>query len=162
MRREELYTLKSAIEDCFSLNGLEFIHRISLIYSSINEHIAIFEKYRPKVSIEYQKFQNDRSKLLDKYAAKNEDGSLITNKQGIVLANPSAYSSTLTILENKYKLVILTHKNDSSEFKKFLETDFDFDFKLIPSKYIPSNITLGQYIGIIKLIEKEPALKKEM
>jgi hypothetical protein len=162
MRREELYTLKDAIDNCFNLSGLEFIHRISLIYSNINEHIAIFERNRPKTSEEYQKFQNDRSKLLDKYAAKNEDGSLTTNKHGIVLANPTAYSSSLTILEHKYYSAISKHKADTAEFKRFLESDFDFEFKLIPIKYIPSDITLGQYIGVLPLIEKELPLKKEM
>jgi hypothetical protein len=161
MRREELYILKDAIDNCFNLQGLEFIHRISLIYSTINEHIAIFEKHRPKVSEDYQKFQNDRSKLLDKYAAKNEDGSLTTNKHGIVLANPTAYSSSLTILEHKYYSAISKHKTETAEFKSFLESEFDFDFKLIPVKYIPSDITLGQYIGILPLIEKETPLKEE-
>jgi len=161
MKREELYALKSAIEECFNLTGLEFIHRISLIYSSINTHIAIFEKNRPKVSTEYQLFQNKRSELLDRYGAKKEDGSLITNKQGIVLSNPTAYNSSLELLEATYTEAIKKHKANTKEFRTFLETDFNFKFELIPTKYIPNNITLGQYIGILPLIDKEPPLKKE-
>jgi len=154
MKREELYTLKSTIEDCFNLTGLEFIHRISLIYNQIKEHIDIFEKHRPAISDEYTKYVNEKNLILDKYAARDENGAYISNKQGIILTNPIAYSSALTELKQLYSTAIEEHKDNTKEFTSFLESEFEFNFTLIPYKYIPSNITLGQYIGISSLIEK--------
>lgn len=154
MKREELYTLKSTIEDCFNLSGLEFIHRITLIYNKIKEHIDIFEKNRPAISDEYTKYVSEKNLILDKFAARDENGGYISNKQGIILTNPMAYSSALTELKQKFIEVINEHNDNNKEFTAFLESDFDFQFTLIPKQYIPSNITLGQYIGISPLIEQ--------
>lgn len=161
MKRKELYILKDAIEDCGNLSNLEFIHRIAIIYNDIIKHLEIFEKHRPSVNPEYTKYIEKRTFILDTYAAKNENGTYITSKQGVVIANATGYTNDISALEKEYEKIISQHKKDNFEFDKFLDSDFDFKFNLIPKKFIPTNITFNQYIGINSLIETDPPLKKK-
>lgn len=161
MKRKELYALKDAIEDCGNLTSLEFIHRIAIIYNDIIKHLEIFEKHRPSINPEYTKYLEKRSLILDIYAAKNENGTYITSKQGVVISNANGYINDLSALDKKHEKIINQHKKDNLEFDKFLDSDFDFKFNLIPKKFVPINITFNQYIRINSLIETDPPLKKK-
>jgi len=104
--------------------------------------------------ISIKSFLTKQTELLDEYASKNEDGSYVTKNDGIALANPIKYSSSLEILKDEYKEVIDAQDALNKKFETFLKSDIKFKFDPIPKKYIPATIKVSQMHDIFLLIEQ--------
>lgn len=158
MKRGTLYKLHTGIKNCGNLSGednSEFIYRAGLMFMEIDKRVQLFEKSRPVNSEQYDAYNDEHTKLMYKYALKDDNGVAITQGMDVALSNPLQYKVELSELVLKYKDVIKEHKDKTKEFDNFLDREMDdFNFAPIPRKYIPKEMTLTQMLGIVELLEK--------
>lgn len=157
MKRKDLYDLQKGINACMPLsnpNDYEFAYKLVCNIELVDGAIAGFEKLRPPLSEEYTKYAEEQTNLLNKYALKKPDGSLIVYENSVALADPNKYNEDLAPIKVKYKLAIDAQEKLQKKFDDFLDKEANIKLEIIPKKYLPKNISGNQLKGIFKLIEK--------
>ena len=163
MKRKELKLLNLGLAQCGDLShptSHEFAYAVVCIADAVGKALKRIEKSIPPASKEYQEFEQERLKILDLYALKNEDGSYVMqDENSMVLRDPTTYNDELTKLKEKYATTVKVQENLDKKFDDFMEAEADdFKFTPIPKKVLPPNITPKQLFGIRWVLEMD---KKE-
>jgi len=97
-----------------------------------------------KVTDGFKSFDNERAKLAQKFADKNEDGSAkIQHNSFVITTNADLFQEELSILREEHADIITDREKQIEEFENLLDEDVDFkglklDFKDIPESIEPS------------------------
>lgn len=154
MKRIDLYNVSNGIEQCASLEGFDFIKKLTLISKKVKEYIEILEELKPKISDEYKEYIEKKNELLNKYVLKDSDGNYVRASNGYVIGNIYEHTKALKELDSQYATIIKTEEAKSKSYNEWLEGE-DEDMKLdrIPEKYIPKNMNFDTMRLLSSIIE---------
>ena len=167
IKKKDLYGLRTAINDCRTLGGADFIFYLVFNNSLIDIELKAIEESKTKLSADAEAFVNKQRELIQSYAKKDENNNFVelTQDDGQKIldfngANIVEMNQKLKELEDENPEVIVEIKNINDDFEKLLQKPISSDLIMIPRADLPKEISFDQMQGIFSIIEK-PEKKKE-
>jgi len=156
----EYYRIIQSIKPKDDERTVMYTFKITKLLISLKKKIEEYEKAireASKPSDKFNEYEAKRMELVTKYAKKNKDGSIMTDKNGNAVlseANKKKFNEEFNKLAEEYKEVIEKRKQQREEVNKLLEQEIDIselDIKPINIDLFPNSINEMQMEALIML-----------
>jgi len=152
MKKEEVFNLYQSLDKVGHLKGVDFVYAVAKNkqilqkeWFSLNEAI--------KGSDDFIEHEQERIKLCEKYAKKDERGQSIKINNKYIFDDFTSFEKEYGGLREKDKKIIEEREKQLKDFDKILKQEVSVKLFKINKKYIPKEITGDELSSIFKIIQ---------
>lgn len=154
MKKTKLFDLLQGLREVSSHPGAKFAYGVAKNISVITTECELLQKLITPAP-EFQAFNQERVKLAERLATKNDDGSPMDDgKEYIFTAEArKTFETELAKLRSQHADAIAVQEQKTADFNLLLEEESDITLFKIKSDLLPEAITAAQVSAIIDIIE---------
>jgi len=154
MKKANVLALEQAIKSCANLVGPKFVYAVARNFEVVSkeaESIRAAIKPAPDFTV----YEQDRIELGKKLAKKDESGKPQTTPDGsqFIITDMVVFEKEIEKLKIKHKKALDIRDQQLKDFEALLDTESDIKLFKVNHSEMPANITAGQEMGIVAMID---------
>lgn len=156
IKREEVVYYLNGLNSVVDISGLKFAYAVSKNLKALQDEAKEINKKRfPEATDEVVKFEEEKVKLLEKFAKKDNNGNYIPDKAtgGMFLDDKDAYMKEYEKLLSKHPKAKKQIEEHNKFFKEFIQEVIDVKIFTIKKDDLPDSISARQLNAIDFMIE---------
>ncbi len=153
--KREMVDLYESIIQITEKHNKNFTYVLSIVKKKLKDDVeALLESLQP--SDGYKDYDIARRKIVDQFAERNDDGSIVTHNGAIKLNRDGIEDCKLRIaeLDEKYSEVLEERLTDYANFEKILDESLDVELETISWEFVPENIDQKLMDALLPIIER--------
>jgi len=163
MLKKEVVALYQGLNRVGNLSGVKFAYAVSRNLAILKPEIEALEKITEPTD-EYKKFDEERVKLVEKFALKDDKGKakMVSMKENPQLTEyvvdplkQEELNKEFEDLKNEYKEAVEGRENQIKEYNELLNTESEIQLHKISQSEVPNQITASQMNSIFAIVDEE-------
>ena len=154
LKGKEIMELSIWLQEAADNKGQKFAYAVAKNLTEVNKKVKELASIKEKTK-DYQKFDEKRVKLAEKYADKGANGkALIANSNYVITTKRKEWDKAFKEFSKENKKVLDAYKQQLKNYNKALEKEYEVDVYKINKEDLSEDITANQLIGLAVLIEE--------
>lgn len=123
----------------------------------LNTVNSVIKKEQDMFTEEYKKYDSERLNIVNKFSAKNEDGTNVKDSNGNAIIpqdSISSFNDEIKAIRETYKEAIDIFDAEYSKYIEYLKEPIEISLFQLDFKYIPDELDGAQY-GLLSLFIKD-------